>query len=104
MNISAKQNYSYLFQGLGSSTGSTNLNFLSDYMSIKNGSYGKLLKAYYNPGHSKEVAALANNKVTKDTSEDTKKLAEVQSTTDKASVCNAPQWHRPPTPFSLRKI
>lgn len=83
MNISAKQNYSYLFQGLGSSTGSTNLNFLSDYMSIKNGSYGKLLKAYYNPGHSKEVAALVNDKVTKDTSEDTKKLAEVQSTTDK---------------------
>lgn len=83
MNISAKHNYSYLFQGLGSSTGSTNLNFLSDYMSIKNGSYGKLLKAYYNPGHSKEVAALANDKVTKDTSEDTKKLAEVQSTTDK---------------------
>ena len=83
MNISAKQNYSYLFQGLGSSTGSTNLNFLSDYMSIKNGSYGKLLKAYYNPGHSKEVAALGNDKVTKDTSEDTKKLAEVQSTTDK---------------------
>lgn len=83
MNISAKQNYSYLFQGLGSSTGSTNLNFLSDYMSIKNGSYGKLLKAYYNPGHSKEVASLANAKVTKDTSEDTKKLAEVQSTTDK---------------------
>lgn len=83
MNISAKQNYSYLFQGLGSSTGSTNLNFLSDYMSIKNGSYGKLLKAYYNPGHSKKVAALANDKVTKDTSEDTKKLAEVQSTTDK---------------------
>lgn len=83
MYISAKQNYSYLFQGLGSSTGSTNLNFLSDYMSIKNGSYGKLLKAYYSPGHSKEVAALANDKVTKDTSEDTKKLAEVQSTTDK---------------------
>ena len=83
MNISAKQNYSYLFQGLGSSTGSTNLNFLSDYMSIKNGSYGKLLKAYYNPGQSKEVAALANDKVTKDTSKDTKKLAEVQSTTDK---------------------
>ena len=24
-----------------------NLNFLSDYASIKNGSYGKLLKAYY---------------------------------------------------------
>ena len=38
--------YSYLFQGLsGGSLG--NLNFLSDYAGIKNGSYGKLMKAYY---------------------------------------------------------
>lgn len=42
--------YSYLFQGLSSSGGSLgNLNFLSDYVSIKNGSYGKLMKAYYGP-------------------------------------------------------
>ena len=40
--------YSYLFQGLSSSGGSLgNLNFLSDYAGIKNGSYGKLMKAYY---------------------------------------------------------
>lgn len=38
--------YSYLFQGLsGGSLG--NLNFLSDYAGIKNGSYAKLMKAYY---------------------------------------------------------
>ena len=84
MNISfSNQNYSYLFQNLNSnSTGSTNLNFLSDYMSIKNGSYGKLLKAYYSPERSKEVASLANGKVTNESSEDTQKLAEVQKTTD----------------------
>ena len=84
MNISfSKQNYSFLFQNLNSnSTGSTNLNFLSDYMSIKNGSYGKLLKAYYSPERSKEVASLANGKVKSESSEDTKKLAEVQKTTD----------------------
>ena len=35
----------YLFQGLSSNAG--NLNFLSDYASIKNGSYGKLMKSYY---------------------------------------------------------
>lgn len=40
------QNYSYLFQSAsGGSLG--NLNFISDYASIKNGSYGKLMKAYY---------------------------------------------------------
>lgn len=43
--------YSYLFQGLsGGSLG--NLNFLSDYASIKNGSYAKLMKAYYGPATS----------------------------------------------------
>ena len=35
-----KQNYSYLFQNLPGSNGNANLNFLSDYISIKNGSYG----------------------------------------------------------------
>lgn len=45
------QNYSYLFQSAsGGSLG--NLNFISDYASIKNGSYGKLLKAYYGGSQS----------------------------------------------------
>ena len=43
-----KQNYSFLFQSM---SGNSNLNFLSDYMSIKNGSYGKLMKAYYGKGN-----------------------------------------------------
>lgn len=46
INVSSKQDYSYLFRSLpGNST--SNLNFLADYASIKNGSYGKLMKAYY---------------------------------------------------------
>lgn len=52
MSINMKTDYSYLFSSLSSSSSSSsslgNLNFLSDYYSIKNGSYGKLLKAYYN--------------------------------------------------------
>lgn len=53
MNVSMNQDYSYLFQSLSSSGGMGNLNFLSDYASIKNGSYGKLMKAYYGgTGHS----------------------------------------------------
>ena len=49
INVNAKQDYSYLFQSLSTSSGGSlgNLNFLSDYASIKNGSYGKLMKAYY---------------------------------------------------------
>lgn len=48
----SSQDYSYLFQGLSSSSSSSNLNFLSDYASIKNGSYGKLMKAYYSSDQS----------------------------------------------------
>lgn len=48
MNI--KMDYSFLFSGLNSSAGSGSFaasSFLSDYASIKNGSYLKLMKAYY---------------------------------------------------------
>lgn len=49
------QNYSYLFQSAsGGSLG--NLNFISDYASIKNGSYGKLMKAYYGGSQSSSVS------------------------------------------------
>ena len=40
------RNYSSLFRST-SSGGAGNLNFLSNYASIKNGSYGRLMKAYY---------------------------------------------------------
>ena len=41
--------YSYLFSSLNQSTSGVNSasSLLSDYASIKNGSYGKLMKAYY---------------------------------------------------------
>lgn len=88
INIQAKNDYSFLFGSLGSSSGSSasNLNFLSDYTAIKNGSYGKLMKAYYSPEPSKEISSLTQSKKTSiNTSaaaDDTKTLAEVQSTTD----------------------
>ncbi|MDE5803122.1 MAG: hypothetical protein K2I22_09440 [Lachnospiraceae bacterium] len=54
------QNYSYLFQSAsGGSLG--NLNFLSDYTSIKNGSYGKLMKAYYGSSQSSSVSATSTS-------------------------------------------
>ena len=53
------QDYSYLFQGLsGGSLG--NLNMLSDYAAIKNGSYGKLLKSYY--GNAESTTAASSKK------------------------------------------
>ena len=50
------QGYSQLFQSI-SGGGAGNQNFLSDYASIKSGSYGKLLKAYYGTGSSSSTSA-----------------------------------------------
>ena len=52
INMSFNNNYSSLFSsmmtGSSSSTGSSSMsNLLADYTSIKNGSYGKLMKSYY---------------------------------------------------------
>lgn len=48
INIQAKSDVSFLFSSLGSGAASVaGSSFLSDYMSIKNGSYAKLMKAYY---------------------------------------------------------
>lgn len=56
INVDSKQDYSYLFQNL-SSGGMGNLNFLSDYASIKNGSYNKLMKAYYGKGQTSATSS-----------------------------------------------
>lgn len=88
INIVAKTDYSMLFNSLGSSrsgsSSATNLNFLSDYAAIKNGSYGKLMRAYYaESGSSRSVSSIVNNKKNTAISEDdTKTLAAMQSTTD----------------------
>lgn len=90
INISAKTDYSYLFSSLSTSSSSSslgNLNFLSDYASIKNGSYGKLMKAYFNmkDGDSNEVSSIAEKKTAQTTStsaDTTKTLASMQSSTD----------------------
>lgn len=48
INIHEKQDVSYLLPSLGSGAASVaGSNWLSDYNAIKNGSYGKLMKAYY---------------------------------------------------------
>ena len=86
INVGMKQDNSYLFQGLSGSSGNANLNFLSEYASIKNGSYGKLMKAYYaKDGSSNEVSSIAKeqNKSTISTSKDTAKtLSAIQGAAD----------------------
>ena len=88
ISIQAKTDYSYLFSGLSTSSGSSsvgNLNFLSDYAAIKNGSYGKLMKAYYaetdGTSTKSQVSSLVN-KTNSTSKDDTKTLANVESSTD----------------------
>lgn len=90
INIQARNNFSYLFSGLGGNSGSGLSTFLSDYASIKNGSYGKLMKAYYSSNASDEVKSAASdfkkNTTRKTTSsltaDETKAYTKVQSSTD----------------------
>jgi hypothetical protein len=88
INIQAKSDVSYLFSSLGSSSSSNSLsNFLSDYASIKNGSYAKLMKAYYSSSASDSVKSIAKNSTASTstsslTDEESKTYAKVQTTTD----------------------
>ena len=64
MNI--KQDYSYLFSGFQNSKNSNNLFYginLADYASIKNGSYGKLMKSYYKEMNSNQTTSGNKNEV-----------------------------------------
>lgn len=66
MNIHEKQDVSFLFGSLGSGASSVaGSNFLSDYAAIKNGSYGKLMKAYYAEGQDTAPSAGSGKSSTK---------------------------------------
>lgn len=88
INIQAKQDMSFLFPSLGSGAASVmGSNFLSDYASIKNGSYGKLMKAYYGETGKDTVKAFTKSAASKrsqkvQTSEETKAYTKVQTTSD----------------------
>lgn len=84
---SKNQNSLYLLQSMTTSSGNSlgNLSFLSDYASIKNGSYGKLMKAYYAKDSSSEVSSLAESKYKKTTStakDSAKTLAAIETAAD----------------------
>lgn len=76
------QDYSSLFSGMQGGT-TTNSFSLSDYATIKNGSYKKLLKAYYNKqdtdktsSDSKKVSEDKKSKMIKDSADTLKKAAD----------------------------
>lgn len=84
IHVNARNNYSYLFSSFGSSSSSGlgNLGFLGDYASIKNGSYGKLMKAYYSGNSNASVKSMAQSKTEAPQKETAKKLSTVNGKTD----------------------
>lgn len=88
MNINMsglKRDYSFLFSGMNSSKNSSSDLFssinLSDYHSIKTGSYGKLLKAYYRQAEA-DIEETSSNKTDTDKKTENvyaKELKEVQA-------------------------
>ena len=82
ITIQPKMDYSFLFSSLGKGAASVaGSNFLIQYASIKDGSYGKLMKAYYAETANDTVKSIVNDKNTSGRA-DAKTLAEVQSTAD----------------------
>lgn len=81
-----KQDYTYLFQSLPGSGSNANLSFLADYASIKNGSYYKLMKAYYSQDEtSSQVSSIVQNKrksTISTASDSAETLSSVQSAAD----------------------
>lgn len=59
MSFNFGSDFGSFFSTSGSSSSSGMSNFLSDYASIKNGSYGKLLKSYYKKANSSSSSSSA---------------------------------------------
>ena len=75
-----RRDYSMLLQSLPTPSGASgvaNLNFLSDHASIRNGSYRKMMNAYYGPDRER-VSGIVNRSIS--TSRDNpKQLREIQN-------------------------
>lgn len=83
INLNLKQDYSFLFSNLSGNNNSNNIFNsinLSDYNSIKTGTYGKLLKEYYKKTDSEETDSTSKKKsVNKTDSETVKELKQIQT-------------------------
>lgn len=89
MNISMRNDYSYLFNNMNSKASSANSMYginLSDYASIKSGGYGKLMKAYY----KSDVASSSDSTKTSSSSKDIlSKLTEAKKPVAKEETASA---------------
>ena len=83
INLNLKQDYSFLFSNLSGNNNSNNIFNsinLSDYNSIKTGTYGKLLKEYYKKADVEEKDSTSKkNSVNKTDSETVKELKQIQT-------------------------
>ena len=79
-------NINTLFSSLNSSSSSGMSSLLSDYSAIRNGSYGKLLRAYYNNTDNDTVKSVYNQATGKSSTstaaDSSATIKELQSTTD----------------------
>lgn len=97
INLNVKTDYSFLFNSMNSSN-SNNSNYafsginLSDYASIKNGSYGKLLKAYYAESNNITSDTDSSSNVTntkysyKEKENEKQNLSDIQAAANKVST------------------
>lgn len=87
INIPSKTDYSSLFQGFNNSANGTGglSNILSDYASIKNGSYGKLMKAYYAKDTDTKKTGSKTDKESKDKATEFKQVASAADSLNKAA-------------------
>lgn len=84
INLNVKQDYSFLFSNLSGTNNSNNIFNsinLSDYNSIKSGTYGKLLKEYYKKADTEDTKTTSkkNTTVEKVESDSVKELKEIQT-------------------------
>lgn len=91
INLNTRTDYSYLFSSLNQNNNNSSnslaglTSLLTDYSSIKTGSYGKLLKAYYAEEGSSRLQSLTqkdNSTAEVVTKEHAQKLNKVQTATD----------------------
>ena len=82
MKIAQKQDYSQLFGGLPANQNQNNIFNsinLSDYKTVKNGSYGKLLKAYYKPESTSDKSGKTVSSAAQKINDDKKNASNVKN-------------------------
>lgn len=94
MYMNVRQDVSYLFAGMRRDTSKVaGNNFLGEYASIKNGSYAKLMKAYYSEMGNEAVNGLVQGtNATRE--EDLKVIAKVQGSTDALKESADALWEK----------